>query len=103
MLQEAAKSRNYLGGGVISPGDGGGEWHVVYRWSDQDAALRWEGAANGAGSAPAGDRTRSADRAARAARFLQSAAARGADAAPAGSDRSSQVRSPPPKWKMALV
>jgi len=103
MLQEAGKSRNYLGGGVISPGDGGGEWHVVYRWSDRDAALRWEGAASDDTPAPAGDRTRSADRAARAARFLESAGARAADAAQAGSERPSQVRSPPPKWKLALV
>jgi antibiotic biosynthesis monooxygenase (ABM) superfamily enzyme len=89
MLQEAAKSRNYLGGGVISPGDGGGEWHVVYRWSDQDAALRWEGATTGGRPASSGDRERSADRAARAAKFLESG-------------RPAPVRSPP-TWKLALV
>jgi antibiotic biosynthesis monooxygenase (ABM) superfamily enzyme len=89
MLQEAAKSRNYLGGGVISPGDGGGEWHVVYRWSDQDAALRWEGATTDGRPASSGDRSRSTDRAARAAQFLESG-------------RPAPVRSPP-TWKLALV
>ena len=102
MLQEAGKSRHYLGGGVISPGDGSREWHVVYRWSDQDAALRWEGTASGGAPAPAGVPVRSADRVARAARFLESAGTRRADATPAWAGTPAQVRSPP-KWKLALV
>lgn len=43
MLRDTARSRDYLGGGVLGPSRRGGDWHIVCRWSDDDAARRWEG------------------------------------------------------------
>jgi uncharacterized protein len=38
----AARHDGFLGGGVLRPGDGGPEWHVVYRFASNEALSEWE-------------------------------------------------------------
>lgn len=91
MLREAAQSNDYLGGGVLSPGSTGGDWHIVYRWSDESAARRWEVSAV------------RAHWMASASGFIRAAGTRRTRGVRAWFDLPSRVMSPPPKWKTALV
>jgi antibiotic biosynthesis monooxygenase (ABM) superfamily enzyme len=39
----AAEQPGYLGGGVIAAGRPEGEWHIIYRFADEESARSWEG------------------------------------------------------------
>jgi hypothetical protein len=92
MLREAAHYVEYLGGGILGPGGTGDDWHVVFRWSNQEAAQLWE-------ASPA--RTRLA---AKVSGFAQVQQAKRTTGVRAWFDLSSRIAaSPPPKWKAALV
>ncbi|WP_063763707.1 hypothetical protein [Actinoplanes subtropicus] len=91
MLQEAAQYVEYLGGGILAPGETGDDWHVVSRWSSPEAAKLWE-------ASPARARlVRSASSFAQPARTKRTTGVR------AWFDLSSRMATPPPKWKTALV
>jgi antibiotic biosynthesis monooxygenase (ABM) superfamily enzyme len=91
LLRDAADSEDYLGGGILSPGDNGGDWHIVYRWSSENAARRWEVSAI------------HAEWMAQAVRFTSPAGTRLTSGVRAWFDLPSRVVTPPPKWKSALV
>ena len=91
MLREAAQYVEYLGGGILAPGGTGDDWHVVSRWSSQEAARLWE-------ASPSRVRlTRSASG------FAQPAQVKRTTGVRAWFDLSSRMAKPPPKWKTALV
>lgn len=91
MLMDAARSGHYLGGGILSPGASGGEWHIVYRWSDQDAARRWEVSSV------------HEEWTAHAAEFTLPVGTHSTAGVRAWFDLPAKVRKPPPKWKTAVV
>jgi len=91
MLREAAQYTEYLGGGILAPGGTEDDWHVVSRWSSQEAAQLWE-------ASPGRDRL-----ARSAAGFAQPAKVKRTTGVRAWFDLSSRMATPPPKWKTALV
>jgi uncharacterized protein len=42
LLDEARRHPGFLGGGVLHPGDAGGEYHVMVRFADGLSLRRWE-------------------------------------------------------------
>ena len=91
MLGEAAHYVEYLGGGVLGPGGTEDDWHIVYRWSSQEAAQQWE-------LSPV--RTRLA---ASAAGFTRAGQTRRTTGVRTWFDLPARITKPPPKWKSALV
>jgi antibiotic biosynthesis monooxygenase (ABM) superfamily enzyme len=91
LLRRAKESPDFLGGGVLGPAEDGGEWHVVYRWVDQDSAQRWESAADRAGWTE------------RAESFSRPKEVQRVTGLRAWLDNRARTTPPPPKWKMALV
>lgn len=118
LIQAVARSDNYLGGDVRDPEWRDGEWQIVHRWADRDAAREWEEsssrerwiAAVASFVRPHSIRVRAA-RAPATARFPPD------DSPPVRARESPLVEpreqatsappvappSPPPKWKMAIV
>jgi len=91
LLAHAETSPNFLGGGLLGPPDAGGEWHVIYRWVDQESANWWEEVATRGGWMN------------RAESFAQPIQVQQTTGLRAWFDKRAQAPSPPPKWKMALV
>ena len=91
LLLHAETSPNFLGGGLLGPPDAGGEWHVIYRWVDQESANWWEDVATQGGWMN------------RAESFAQPVQVQQTTGLRAWFDKRAQAPSPPPKWKMALV
>ncbi|GAA2400946.1 hypothetical protein GCM10010191_05220 [Actinomadura vinacea] len=42
LFRLAAEQPGYLGGGVIAAGSPEGEWHIIYRFANEDTARSWE-------------------------------------------------------------
>jgi antibiotic biosynthesis monooxygenase (ABM) superfamily enzyme len=91
MLRQAESFPGFRGGGILGPAETGDEWHVVYRWVDQDAARRWEGSSV---------RARWLSR---AASFAQPVEVQRTTGLRAWFEMRGRSPQPPPKWKMALV
>jgi len=91
MLRQAESFPGFRGGGVLGPAETGDEWHVVYRWVDQEAARRWEGSSVRARWL------------ARAAAFAQPVEVQRTTGLRAWFEMRGRPATPPPKWKMALV
>jgi antibiotic biosynthesis monooxygenase (ABM) superfamily enzyme len=90
-LREAEKSDDFLGGGILGPSVAGGEWHVIYRWVDQESAQWWEDAATRAGWMDLAES------------FAQPVQVQQITGLRPWFEKRAQAASPPPKWKMALV
>ncbi len=91
LLLHAETSPDFLGGGLLGPPEAGGEWHVIYRWVDQESALWWE------------DVTASAAWVDRAEAFAQPTQVQQITGLRAWFEKRAQAPTPPPKWKMAIV
>ena len=91
LLLQAERSTSFLGGGILGPPEVGGEWHVIYRWANQNSARWWEEAATQAGWM---------DQAESFARPIQVQQTTGFRA---WFESRARVPSPPPKWKLAVV
>lgn len=91
LLLHAETSTDFLGGGLLGPPEAGGEWHVIYRWVDQESAQWWEEVTAQAGWL---------DHAESFARPIQVQQTTGLRA---WIEKRAQAPKPPPKWKMALV
>lgn len=42
LFRLAAEQPGYLGGGVLAAGKPEGEWHIIYRFANEEAARSWE-------------------------------------------------------------
>jgi antibiotic biosynthesis monooxygenase (ABM) superfamily enzyme len=91
LLLHAETSPNFLGGGLLGPPDAGGEWHVIYRWVDEESANWWEEVATRGGWMD------------RAESFAYPIQVQRITGLRTWFEKRAQPPSPPPKWKMALV
>ncbi|GAA1156211.1 antibiotic biosynthesis monooxygenase [Streptomyces hebeiensis] len=95
-LAAMSRVRGYLGGGVLSPGEPGSEWHVVHRFAGENAARDWEESAAGRQWSAHGERV-ARETGCRRTRGLR-AWFNGPEAPPPP-----PPPTPPPKWKLWFV
>jgi antibiotic biosynthesis monooxygenase (ABM) superfamily enzyme len=91
LLLRAEESGDFLGGGLLGPPEAGGEWHVIYRWMDQDSADWWDEYVDRAGW------MRGAEDFSRPVEIQETTGLR------TWFEKRAGAPNPPPKWKMALV
>ncbi|HSK25611.1 MAG TPA: antibiotic biosynthesis monooxygenase [Jiangellales bacterium] len=91
ILRAAGGFDGFLGGALLRPPEAGGEWHVVYRFRDDDSLHRWEASPQRAGWLAAAENLVDDERTA-AVSGLETWFELPGRTAPA-----------PPRWKMALV
>jgi antibiotic biosynthesis monooxygenase (ABM) superfamily enzyme len=91
VIAAAAKYPGFLGAGILRPNQVGQEWHVVYRFSDQDALDGWE-------SSP-----ERAEWLSRADTFVEETGVRRVSGLETWFAMPGRTAPAPPKWKMAAV
>lgn len=91
VIAAASRFPGFLGAGVLRPHTAGADWHVVYRFADQESLSRWEG---------------SAERASWLRRAEDLVRETGVERVPgldAWFSLPGRTMPAPPRWKMALV
>lgn len=91
VIAAASRFPGFLGAGVLRPHTAGADWHVVYRFADQESLARWEG---------------SAERASWLRRAEDLVRETGVERVPgldAWFSLPGRTMPAPPRWKMALV
>jgi uncharacterized protein len=96
VLASAAQVPGYLGGGVLSSGEGGSEWHVIHRFDCEYSAGTWEESTDRTHLTAYGDQL-ARETGHRRIRGLKAWFEGQAGTAPAAPPR------PPPKWKLWFV
>jgi uncharacterized protein len=91
LIRAASRFPGYLGGGVLRPARAGQDWHVVYRFADEDSQRNWE-------SSPQRARLLSA-----AEDFVSETGARRITGLETWFELPGRTAPAPPRWKMWLV
>lgn len=101
LFGQAESSDDFLGSGLLGPPEPGGEWHVIYRWADQESAQLWVEHVTGPGWHD------HADDFCRAVQIQWTTGMRewfeGREEALEVTGPAAGPPTPPPKWKMAVV